>query len=119
MLKTAKIEKRQDGYYVVSEKGKNLGGPYGSREKAEERLGQVEYFKHKEASYLTDQMAKHAISAQDIALPAIGGAIGAATGRTLFGGTDRTKTIATIAGLLAGAGGGELLRELSGEVLAN
>jgi len=35
------------GYKVVSESGKNLGGPYKSREQAEKRLQQVEYFKHK------------------------------------------------------------------------
>jgi hypothetical protein len=39
------IRKVKGGYKVVSEKGKNLGGPYASREKAEERLRQVEYFK--------------------------------------------------------------------------
>jgi hypothetical protein len=41
------IEKREDGYYVVSEKAeKNLGGPYKTRAEAEKRLRQVEYFKH-------------------------------------------------------------------------
>ena len=40
------IVKRSDGYYVTSEKGKNLGGPYKSRSKAKERLAQVEAFKH-------------------------------------------------------------------------
>jgi len=40
------IVKRKDGYHVVSEKGKNLGGPYGSFSKAHERLAQVEMFKH-------------------------------------------------------------------------
>ena len=34
-------------YHVKSEEGKNLGGPYKSREEAERRLKQVEYFKHK------------------------------------------------------------------------
>lgn len=39
------IEK--DGkFYVKSESGKNLGGPYDSRAEAEKRLRQVEYFKH-------------------------------------------------------------------------
>jgi len=38
------IKKKEDGYYVESEKGKNLGGPY-SKEGAEKRLKQVEYFK--------------------------------------------------------------------------
>lgn len=40
------LVKREDGWYVVSEEGKNLGGPYGSREEAAKRLAQVEYFKH-------------------------------------------------------------------------
>jgi hypothetical protein len=41
------IKKGKDGYKVVSEKqGKNLGGPYKTREEAEKRLRQVEYFKH-------------------------------------------------------------------------
>ncbi|MFA6301231.1 MAG: hypothetical protein WC609_02685 [Candidatus Paceibacterota bacterium] len=41
------IVKRKDGYHVVSEKGKNLSGPYKARAEAVKRLGQVEYFKHK------------------------------------------------------------------------
>lgn len=41
------IIKKKDGYHVVSEKGKNLGGPYKTREEAVKRLGQVEYFKHR------------------------------------------------------------------------
>lgn len=40
------IVKRKDGFHVVSEKtGKNLGGPYATREEAVKRLGQVEAFK--------------------------------------------------------------------------
>ena len=41
------IVKKKDGYHVVSEKGKNLGGPYKTREESMKRLGQVEYFKHR------------------------------------------------------------------------
>ena len=41
------IRKVKGGYRVLSEKGKNLGGPYRSKGKAEKRLAQVEYFKHK------------------------------------------------------------------------
>jgi len=42
------IVKREDGCYVVSEKTeKDLGGPYKTKEEAEKRLRQVEYFKHK------------------------------------------------------------------------
>lgn len=40
------IVHREKGYFVESESGKNLGGPYGSHERAENRLDQVEMFKH-------------------------------------------------------------------------
>jgi hypothetical protein len=41
------IKKVKGGYKVISEKsGKNLGGPYKTREEAEKRLRQVEFFKH-------------------------------------------------------------------------
>jgi hypothetical protein len=40
------IRKVKDGYKVLSEKGKNLGGPYKSKAAAQERLRQVEFFKH-------------------------------------------------------------------------
>ncbi len=40
------IRKTPQGYKVVSEKGKSLGGPYPTRAEAEKRLQQVEYFKH-------------------------------------------------------------------------
>lgn len=41
------IRKRKKGYYVLSEKGKNLGGPYKTKTAAKKRLRQVEYFKNK------------------------------------------------------------------------
>jgi hypothetical protein len=41
------IRKKKDGYRVLSEKGKNLGGPYKTKKEAQKRLRQVEYFKHK------------------------------------------------------------------------
>jgi len=41
------IKKVKAGYKVLSEKGKNLGGPYKSKSQAEKRLKQVEYFKHR------------------------------------------------------------------------
>jgi hypothetical protein len=41
------IKKAEGGYKVLSEKGKNLGGPYKTKKEAEKRLRQVEYFKHK------------------------------------------------------------------------
>ncbi len=41
------IVKREDGYYVISERTKkNLGGPYKTHEEAEKRLREVEFFKH-------------------------------------------------------------------------
>ena len=42
------IKKVSGGYKVLSENGKkNLGGPYKTKEEAQKRLRQVEYFKHK------------------------------------------------------------------------
>lgn len=43
----AMIVHKRDGYYVLSEKGRNLGGPYRTRFLAERRLEQIEYFKRK------------------------------------------------------------------------
>jgi hypothetical protein len=43
------IKKVTGGYRVVSEKGKNLGGPYKTKKEADKRLKQVEYFKHKKS----------------------------------------------------------------------
>jgi hypothetical protein len=43
------IKKVADGYKVMSEKGKNLGGPYKSKKEAEKRLKQVEFFKRRKA----------------------------------------------------------------------
>ena len=40
------IRKVKGGYQVLSEKGRNLGGPYPTRTEAEKRLAQVEMFKH-------------------------------------------------------------------------
>ena len=40
------IKKLKEGYKVTSSKGKNLGGPYKSKEAAKKRLRQVEFFKH-------------------------------------------------------------------------
>ena len=39
------IRKRKDGFHVVSEKGKNLGGPFKTLGQALKRLRQVEHFK--------------------------------------------------------------------------
>ena len=40
------IVKRNGKFYVVSEQGKNLGGPYKTRAAAERRLREIEKFKH-------------------------------------------------------------------------
>ncbi len=42
------IKKAKSGYTVVSSKGRNMGGPYKTREEAKKRLQQVEFFKRKE-----------------------------------------------------------------------
>lgn len=47
--KVAVITGGPGSYHVKSEEGKNLGGPYKSREQVEHRLKQVEYFKHKKS----------------------------------------------------------------------
>lgn len=41
------IKKVKEGYKVLSENGKNLGGPYKSKAAAQKRLRQVEFFKHR------------------------------------------------------------------------
>lgn len=41
------IVRRDGGYEVVSQSGKNLGGPYQNEGDAARRLEQVDYFKHK------------------------------------------------------------------------
>jgi len=41
------IRKVKEGYKVLSESGKNLGGPYKTKAEAEKRLRQVEYFKNR------------------------------------------------------------------------
>jgi hypothetical protein len=46
LQKSATVTHRTDGWHVLSEEGKNLGGPYKSKEEAVKRLRQVEYFKH-------------------------------------------------------------------------
>jgi hypothetical protein len=44
---TAMIKKVKGGYKVLSSKGRNMGGPYKTREEALKRLRQVEFFKHR------------------------------------------------------------------------
>jgi hypothetical protein len=44
------IVHRADGWHVLSEKRKNLGGPYKTQAEAKKRLAQVEFFKHRKAS---------------------------------------------------------------------
>jgi hypothetical protein len=49
MEEGAMIKKVKQGYQVLSEKGKNLGGPYKSKAEAQRRLRQVEFFKHRKS----------------------------------------------------------------------
>jgi len=44
------IRKTKEGYIVESKEGKKLGGPYRTEKRANERLKQVEYFKHKKGN---------------------------------------------------------------------
>lgn len=46
------IKKTAHGYKVTSESGKNLSKPNLSKQQAERRLRQVEYFKHRKLSDL-------------------------------------------------------------------
>tara|TARA_R110000824_G_scaffold65637_1_gene170801 strand:+ start:604 stop:807 length:204 start_codon:yes stop_codon:yes gene_type:complete len=46
----SKVVKRKKGWHVLSEEGKNLGGPYKTEGEAKKRLQQVEFFKHKKGS---------------------------------------------------------------------
>ena len=41
------IVKTNKGYIVKSEKGRTLSKPYPTRQQAQTRLNQIEYFKHK------------------------------------------------------------------------
>lgn len=41
------IVKTSKGYVVKSESGKNLSRPYATKQQAQKRLSQVEYFKNK------------------------------------------------------------------------
>jgi hypothetical protein len=41
------IKRVQEGFQVLSSKGKNLGGPYKTLKEAQKRLRQVEFFKQR------------------------------------------------------------------------
>ena len=44
--KISRVVHKSDGWHVLSEEGKNLGGPYKTKGEATTRLKQVEHFKH-------------------------------------------------------------------------
>ncbi len=49
MAAEAKIVHEKSGWFVYSEDGsKKLGGPYKTKEEADKRLGEIEYFKHQD-----------------------------------------------------------------------
>ncbi len=52
------IVRRKKGWYVVSESGRNLGGPYATKKEAQKRLAQVEYFKRKGESFHDDMATR-------------------------------------------------------------
>jgi hypothetical protein len=62
LSKIGRVVHQKDGWHVLSEKGKNLGGPYGSKEEAVKRLRQVEYFKHHGSFKLSSRDIKADIS---------------------------------------------------------
>jgi hypothetical protein len=71
LVKTARIRKLPDGKYrVLSEKGKNLGTSDSKRE-AEERLRQVEYFKHRDQNNVEDSEEIDLREADDFSYSAI------------------------------------------------
>jgi len=61
-----KILHVKGGYKVVSEKGKNLGGPYKSQNEAKKRLKQVEYFKHIKEDKILQEKLKTLFFAEEI-----------------------------------------------------
>ena len=50
----AVVVRKKDGWHVLSKDGKNLGGPYKTKKEALKRLKQVEYYKHKGNSDLSN-----------------------------------------------------------------
>jgi len=60
-LLVGKIVGRPGAYYVKSEEGKNLGGPYKTREQAKKRLKQVHYFSHQKKSTASVALSKKAL----------------------------------------------------------
>jgi hypothetical protein len=54
------IQNVSGGYRVVSENGKNLGGPYRTKKEAEKRLEQVEFFKHNKEDLAASERLKDA-----------------------------------------------------------
>lgn len=50
------IEQREKGWYVFSDSGRRLGGPYRNRYLAERRSQQVEYFTRKREIQLQMRM---------------------------------------------------------------
>lgn len=52
------IKKEADGYVIYSEKGKKLSKAYKTKEEAEKRLKQIEYFKHKGKDSMMEEETK-------------------------------------------------------------
>jgi hypothetical protein len=64
IVKIAVIRHKSDGYYVESESGRNLGGPYKTRAAAKKRLDEVEMFKHMKKKKRSDVLY-HLLSLAD------------------------------------------------------
>ena len=52
MEKSAIIVRDSTGFSVLSKEGKRIGGVYKTKNEAEKRLREIEYFKNKEASFV-------------------------------------------------------------------
>jgi hypothetical protein len=52
MEKSAIIVRDSAGFSVLSKEGKRIGGAYKTKQEAEKRLREIEYFKNKEASFV-------------------------------------------------------------------
>jgi len=63
------IQNVSGGYRVVSEKGKNLGGPYRTKKEAEKRLEQVEFFKHNKEDLAASDASKTLASSKSTVTP--------------------------------------------------
>ena len=128
--KEASIVSGSNGFRVISEKGKNLGGPYKNKTEAVKRLRQVEYFKQKsggssvENEYIIDSPIDYsmhsgfggadpnlrAVITQRNPIPAYFPMVGLVSGGLL--GMLRKSRKPSVMGAAMGALGGSIIKEL-------